>query len=104
MRVDLRTHGTDAAEKSTTERARGRSASGDAGSASSSIDEARFSFDQARVRDLQHQVLAQPEVRYEKVNSLRQALGKGEYSVSDGQVADAIFADLSNGSAAQLTG
>ena|SRR5205085_11674968 len=105
MRVDLRIHGTDAAEQSTTERARGKSGSSDSGSASaSSLDEARFSFDPTRIRNLENHVIAQPEVRQEKVDSLRQTLGKGEYSVSDGQIADAIFADLANGSAAQLTG
>jgi anti-sigma28 factor (negative regulator of flagellin synthesis) len=48
--------------------------------------------------------MAQPEVRQQRVELLRQSLGKGEYVVSDGQVADAMLADLTSGSAEQLAG
>ena len=102
MRVDLRTHGTEPAEQSTTERARAGAASGSFGTDSAPLDQARFSFDQARVQDLESQVLAQPEVRQEKVDSLRESIGHGEYSVSDSQIADAMFADFSNGNYAHL--
>jgi flagellar biosynthesis anti-sigma factor FlgM len=67
-------------------------------------DQARITFDQSRVRALETQVLAQPEVRQQRVDLLRQSLGKGEYSVSDTQLADAILADITNGSSAQPTG
>jgi anti-sigma28 factor (negative regulator of flagellin synthesis) len=46
------------------------------------------------VRTLEAVVLAQPEIRQQKVDSLRQAAGKGEYAVSDAQIADAISADF----------
>jgi anti-sigma28 factor (negative regulator of flagellin synthesis) len=48
--------------------------------------------------------MAQPEVRQQRVELLRQSLGKGEYLVSDGQVADAMLADLTSGRARQLEG
>lgn len=104
MRVDLRTQATEPADKSKTERARSAPASGEHGNNTAALDQASFSFDQTRVKALESEVLAQPEVRQQKVDLLRQAVGKGEYAVSDGQVADAMFADLVNGSAAQLTG
>lgn len=59
------------------------------------LDQARFSFDQARVQSLEAQVLAQPEIREAKVQSLRQAIGNGEYSVSAGQIADAMVSEFS---------
>ena len=67
-------------------------------------DQTHFSFDQTRVKLLQTQALAQPEVRQQRVDLLRQSLGKGEYSVSDNKLADAIIADLTNGSGTQATG
>jgi len=49
------------------------------------------------VQSLEAQVLAQPEVRQAKVQSLQQAIGNGEYSVSAGQVAAAMASDLGVG-------
>jgi flagellar biosynthesis anti-sigma factor FlgM len=73
-------------------------ASGDVSSSPSSnasaVDQARFSFDQARVQSLATEVLAQPEIRQEKVDTLQQAIGNGEYSVAPSQVADAIVSNL----------
>ena len=60
-------------------------------------DQTRFSFDQTRVQSLEAQVLAQPEIRQAKVQSLQQAIGNGEYSVSAGQIADAMASDLGAG-------
>ena len=102
MRVDLTSYGTESVDKSKPERTRAAVAANDPGS--QTTDQAHFSFDQARVQDLKNQVLAQPEVRQQRVELIRQSLGKGEYSVSDTQLADAIIADLTNGSAAQPTG
>lgn len=104
MRVDLRTSGTEPAEHGKTDRARATPASDGHGNDTAALDQTRFSFDHTRVRALEGQVLAQPEVRQQRVELLRQALGKGEYAVSDGQVADAMLADLANGNAGQLAG
>jgi flagellar biosynthesis anti-sigma factor FlgM len=106
MRVDFTTFGVEPPEKGKTGRAGQAAGSGnnenEAGSASGSAassgtagaDQARFSFDQARVQSLQAQVLAQPEIREAKVQSLQQAIGKGEYSVPASQVADALVSEL----------
>jgi len=104
MRVDLKTYGTESTGNSKTDRTRATPAPSEQGSETVAHDQARFSFDQTRVRALATQVLAQPEVRQQKVDLLRQSLGKGEYAVSDNQIADAIIADLTSGSAGQLTG
>lgn len=104
MRVDPKTYGTELVDNSKTDRTRATPKSGEREANIAEPDQTRFSFDQTRLRALETQVLAQPEVRQQKVDLLRQSLGKGEYSVSDGQVADAIIADLTSGSASQLTG
>ena len=105
MRVDLTSRGVEPPENGKTGRAgqTGASETG-AGSASSStsgstsgLDQTRFSFDQTRVQALEAQVLAQPEIRQAKVQALQQAIGNGEYSVSAGQVADAMASDLGGG-------
>src|SRR5882762_2670155 len=101
MRVDLRSTGAEAAGTGKTDRTRPASSASAQGN---TLDQAHFSFDNTRVRALETQVLAQPEVRQERVDLLRQSLGKGEYAVSDNQIADAIIADLTSGSAGQLTG
>ena len=101
MRVDLNIYGLGPPDDKKTERA-APSRAPDAGtSETAALDKARFSFDQTRVKALESQVLAQPEVRLEKVELLRQALGKGEYAVSEGQIAEAMIADLAAGSAGQ---
>jgi flagellar biosynthesis anti-sigma factor FlgM len=46
------------------------------------------------VQSLEAHVLAQPEIREAKVQSLQQAIGNGEYSVPVSQVADALISEL----------
>jgi flagellar biosynthesis anti-sigma factor FlgM len=97
MRVNLSTNGMEPPDKGTSARIRHpepilRE------SATAGVDQARFSFDQARVQALETQVLAQPDLRGTKVTALEQAIAKGEYAVSASQVADAMLADLGGGS------
>jgi len=102
MRVDLTSRGVEQPENSKTGRAGQTGASGTTASSASSssssstlgLDQTRFSFDHIRVQSLEAQVLAQPEIRQAKVQALQQAIGNGEYSVSAGQVADAIANEL----------
>jgi flagellar biosynthesis anti-sigma factor FlgM len=108
MRVDFTTFGVEPPDIGKTGRAGQAGVSGNgvgsvpastSGSPSSSAsvqvqDETRFSFDQTRVQSLQAQALAQPEIREAKVQSLQQAIGNGEYSVSASQVADALVSAL----------
>lgn len=97
MRVDLTTFGVEPPDSGKPSRAGQTGASGStsaAGSTSGSAsgyDQTRFSFDQVRVRSLKAQVLAQPEIRAAKVGPLEQAIGKGEYSLPAGRIADALI-------------
>ncbi len=103
MRVDLTTLGVEPPENGKPGRAAqagdttaaGSASSPTAGSASG-LDQASFSFDQLRLQSLQAQVLAQPEVRSDKVQTLQQSIGNGSYSVSPGQVADALVNELAS--------
>jgi flagellar biosynthesis anti-sigma factor FlgM len=108
MRVDFTTYGVESQDNGKTGRAGQAAGSGNATggvpggtssgpSSSTSVqfqDETRFSFDQTRVQSLQAQALAQPEIREAKVQSLQQAIGNGEYSVSASQVADALVSAM----------
>ena len=97
MRVDFTTSGLEPPEKSTTGRAGHAehvgTGTGTGASSISGMDQARLSFDQTRVQSLEAHVLAQPEIREAKVQSLQQAIGKGEYSVPASQVADALVSE-----------
>jgi len=104
MRVDLTTFGVEPPDNGKTGRAGQSRNSGSGASSSTSIsssisnpsaDQASFSFDQARVQSLQARVLAQPEIREAKVQSLQQAINNGEYSIPASQVADALVHELS---------
>jgi len=109
MRVDFTTFGVEPPENSkpgragqagngttaAADNAASTAASGNASSGAPGLDQIRFSFDQARVQSLQAQVLAQPEIREAKVQSLQQAIDNGEYSVPASHVADALVSDLS---------
>jgi flagellar biosynthesis anti-sigma factor FlgM len=97
MRVDFTTSGLEPPEKGTTGRVGHTDPAGTApgtGTSSSGLDQTRFSFDQTRVQSLEAHVLAQPEIREAKVQSLQQAIGNGEYSVPVSQVADALISEL----------
>jgi flagellar biosynthesis anti-sigma factor FlgM len=104
MRVDLKNYGTESVETSKPERARPAPSPIEHGIETAVPDQVNFSFSQSRVQALTTQVLAQPEVRQQRVDLLRQSLGKGEYSVSDSQIADAIIADVTGSNADQATG
>jgi flagellar biosynthesis anti-sigma factor FlgM len=94
MRVDFATFGTEPPEKSNTGRAGQTEAAGTGANSASGVDQTRFSFDQTRVQSLAAQVLAQPEIREAKVQTLQQAIGNGDYSVPASQIADALVSEL----------
>jgi flagellar biosynthesis anti-sigma factor FlgM len=101
MRIDFTTLGVEPPDSGKPGRAGqtgapATAASSYSGSADNTtgLDETRFSFDQTRVQSLKTQVLAQPEIRQSKVQSLQQAIGNGEYSVSPGQIADALIREV----------
>jgi len=97
MRVDLLNYGPQPPDNSKTSRA-GQSPSAPAQtSGSAGMDQARFSFDQARVQSLEAEVMAQPEIRSQKVGSLQKLLTTGQYKVSDAQIAHAMVTERTGG-------
>jgi flagellar biosynthesis anti-sigma factor FlgM len=94
MRVDVTSFGVEPPEKGTTGRAGQTGAARSEATSSAGVDQTRFSFDQKRVQSLEAQVLAQPEIRQVKVQSLQLAIRNGEYSVPAGQIASALVSEL----------
>jgi flagellar biosynthesis anti-sigma factor FlgM len=92
MRIDRTTLGVEARVNTKARRAGQTKRVGSA----SAGDIASFSSDQTRLQSLGAQVLAQPEVRDNKVHALQEAIGKGDYSVAPNQVADALVNDLAS--------
>jgi len=56
-------------------------------------DEARLLWDESKIQSLASQVNGQPEIRQDRVNALQQAIQGGRYTVSDEQIANALFAE-----------
>jgi len=98
MRVDLTTYGLEPPEKSQ-DKTKITTGSAQQSNNVTGADQTSFSFDPTRVNDLQAQAMAQPDVREQKVELLRQAIGKGEYAVHESQVADALLADVQGAAA-----
>ena len=97
MRVDLLTYGPEPPDNNKTSRAGQSAATPTQTGGASGMDETRFSFDQARVQSLEAAVMAQPEIRAQKVGSLQKLLATGQYAVSDAQLAQAMVAELAGG-------
>jgi flagellar biosynthesis anti-sigma factor FlgM len=94
MKVGPNTHALEPSDREKTGPASPAPASDVHVNEAAGVDKPRFSCDQKRLQSLEAQAMAQPEVREQKVEALRQAIGKGEYAVSNVQVADAMIAEL----------
>jgi flagellar biosynthesis anti-sigma factor FlgM len=57
-------------------------------------DQAQLSVDSGTIQQLQSKLSQLPDVRQDRVNALRQAVGSGSYKVSNQQLSDAIGSDL----------
>ena len=90
MRVDLLTQGPEPADNNKANRAGQRTATPAQTSAAAGTDQTHFSFHQARVQSLAAEVMAQPEIRGQKVEALQNLLVTGRYTVSDAQIAQAM--------------
>ncbi len=108
MRIDLTTLGVEPPENGKTGRAAQTAGTGivtgNAANSTTDLDQDSFSFGRGRVQSLAAQVLAQPEVRGDKVEALQQAIGQGEYSVPPSQIADAMLNDAMANDFANLDG
>ena len=62
-----------------------------AGSQSDSAANSHVGEDQVKLSSLVEQALQAPETRQDKVDSLRQAVQSGQYSVDPHEIADAIL-------------
>jgi flagellar biosynthesis anti-sigma factor FlgM len=97
MRIDLNPGAQPLPESSRSSNQSAAASASAAGAAASSAlgeDQAQLSGAHAQVQGLVAQALQLPEIRQEKVNSLRQALLGGSYQPNPAQVADALFAHL----------
>ena len=86
MRIDLNTHHTP---EISTDRASTTSATAQSASAAPQAD--RFSGDSVSLNSLAAQALQLPEVRQDKVDSLRQQIASGEYQVDPQKTAAAML-------------
>jgi negative regulator of flagellin synthesis FlgM len=66
-------------------------------------DQTQLSVDSGTVQELKVKLSQLPDVRQERVNALRQALGDGSYQVSSQQLADAMGTDLLSSGQLRLT-
>jgi anti-sigma28 factor (negative regulator of flagellin synthesis) len=53
-----------------------------------------WSLEPARIRALVAHVMAQPDVRCDRVEALQEAIERAEYAISDSQLADALMREL----------
>ncbi len=63
-------------------------------SVKSNQDKAHLSVDTARIEQLKTELARLPEIRQDRVEALRKAIGDGSYQVADQQLADAMQAEL----------
>jgi flagellar biosynthesis anti-sigma factor FlgM len=57
-------------------------------------DQAQLSADRNTLQNLKAKVAQVPEIRQDRVNTLRAAISSGSYQVSDQQLANAMGSDL----------
>jgi flagellar biosynthesis anti-sigma factor FlgM len=103
MRIDLNQGTQPAAEETNqtaTQKVRTAAAQANGHSLSLGEDQAQLSGAHTQVQALAAQAAQLPEVRQEKVQALRQAIGAGRYHVSPEKVADAMLGQMTAGPAA----
>jgi flagellar biosynthesis anti-sigma factor FlgM len=66
---------------------------GDSGAQNPSIEGDRTTFHSGSMQELVGQALATPEVRQNKVDALRQAIGSGEYVIDPANIAVGIISE-----------
>jgi negative regulator of flagellin synthesis FlgM len=67
------------------------------GTAALSPDLAQFSVDGEKVQQLKTDLAAVPDLRQDRVATLKEAIASGSYSVSGQQIAQAMSSDLLGG-------
>lgn len=92
MRIDLRFGNLDSVEAQKT--ARGRSTNTERSEQSERRDEAKLSSSSSSISALSARAMAEPDVRADRVNSLRAAVEDGSYSVEPHKIANAMLRDI----------
>ena len=94
MRVDGPIYLPENLQPQKVDRSRSGSNQNQASGVSSNQDRAQLSVDRGRIDQLKVNLASVPEVRQDRVEALRQAMGSGNYQVSDQQLAEAIHSEL----------
>ena len=91
MKIDL---GAPALAQASVERSNTKASTGStAANSSVSEDRTTFSSTSTSVKSLVSQALSSPEVRQDKVDSLRQSISSGEYKIDPNKIAGAIISE-----------
>jgi flagellar biosynthesis anti-sigma factor FlgM len=95
MRIDLHVRSSEAAQtnRSSDSNTAGKGKSPAVDKAAVQTDETRLSSHQARVHELERAAKDVPEMRQERVESLKAAIQEGRYQPPPEQVAEAMFSD-----------
>jgi flagellar biosynthesis anti-sigma factor FlgM len=95
MRIDLHVRSSEAtqANRSTGSEAAGKAKSAAADKSAVQADETRLSSHRARVQELERAAKDVPDLRQERVKSLKTAIQEGRYQPPAEQVANAMFSD-----------
>jgi flagellar biosynthesis anti-sigma factor FlgM len=95
MRIDLHVRSTEVTESSRSSGSReaGRKKAANSGAQPSQGDEARLSFSPARVRELEQIARDVPDMRKERLESLKGAIQEGRYEPPAEQVSNAMLTD-----------
>lgn len=96
MRIDLQTKATELSQSNRASEAKDANASKVRESVAQAPgdDQATLSLASGRMQAMRETVIAQPEVRSQKVEALRQAVRDGRYQVEPQQVAESMFAEM----------
>lgn len=89
MRIDL--YNSSASQVSSDPSSQQVSASKTATTATSSEDRATLSSDSTSVSSLASTALSSPEIRQDKVDSLKQSISSGQYQIDPDQIAASII-------------
>jgi negative regulator of flagellin synthesis FlgM len=94
MRINFHSGPQPAAEPESNCRSSAQTAGRPARNSGTAEDQAQLSAAHVQVQALAAQATQQPEIRAEKVQSLREALAKGEYRVEPEKLAGALISHM----------
>jgi len=96
MRIDGPLQLPENLQPENTQRSATSNSSSGSTQASSTQDKTQLSASAQNLDHLKSALAQTPEIRQDRVEALRQAIGSGNYHVSDQQLATAIYSELRN--------